>query len=376
MFNTHGESPSRTVVATMDEADLLTDVIKWFPLLEAVRGDSFDREEVEHLLGVSRATSYRVTDRLSERGLIVESSGEFALTEAGELVTNAASTFETAARTTLRSAEGNRDRLVELLGLAPALDAFGDGSLDGRELQRRLNVSKTTSYRFTQALGEMELIEKSAGRYKRTAAGDEIVRELSSFETTVRTTLTLAPILEGARDTTAPIPIEAFADATITTVNGGDAYGQVDRFIALVEETDTLWGIDLNSIVPLYIDEITQPVLNGMELEMIDTPTTVEDTVDKFPYTCAKLCVNGNVTSWLHDELPFGLAIFDDRVGIGVQGPDERRLRAFVDTDSAAVYEWATAVYESYRDESIRLEPFSKKALRETLPHREMGAST
>jgi len=273
-------------------------------------------------------------------------------------------------------AEDALQRLVELLGLAPALDAFGDGSLDGRELQRRLNVSKTTSYRFTQALGEMELIEKSAGRYKRTAAGDEIVRELSSFETTVRTTLTLAPILEGARDTTAPIPIEAFADATITTVNGGDAYGQVDRFIALVEETDTLWGIDLNSIVPLYIDEITQPVLNGMELEMIDTPTTVEDTVDKFPYTCAKLCVNGNVTSWLHDELPFGLSIFDDRVGIGVQGPDERRLRAFVDTDSAAVYEWATAVYESYRDESIRLEPFSKKALRETLPHREMGAST
>lgn len=358
------------------EADLLTDIVRWLPLLEVAREEPLNREEIEQHLGVSRATSYRITGRLNDEGLLEESEGKFVLTESGELITDAASTFETGVWASLRPSERSHDRLIDLIGLAPTLDELGKEPSDRREIERQLNVSKTTSYRLTRTLAESGLIEKSEGRYERTAPGDEVMRELSSFATTVRTALILAPILEAVGDTTPSIPIEAFADATITTLDGGDAFSQVDRFIALVEETDTLRGIDLNSIAPLYIDEITNLVLDGMELDMISTPAVVEDTADKYPYACAKLCINGNVKPMVHEELPFGLAIFDDRVGIGVQYPDERRLRVFLDTDSTAVREWANAVFESYQDESVRLKQFSKKALREAIPHREMGLST
>lgn len=358
----------------MEDDDLLTDIVDWLPLLEAARDDPIERESIEHHLGVSRATSYRIVGRLGERGLLEESNGEFVLTECGRRCTEAASTFESAVRSALEFADADRDRLIELLGLTQALEAVGDGPLDRRELERRLDVSKTTSYRFTRSLAELELIEKSGGMYERTSRGDVVAATLSSFETTVQTTLTLAPILQVLDEAAAEIPIEAFSDANVTSLDGGDAFGQVDRFIALVEETDSLRGIDLNAIAPMYIDEITKLVLEGMELEMISTPTVVEDTADKYPYACAKLCINGNVKPMIHDDLPFGLAILDDRVGIGVPHPDERRLRAFVDTNSSVVREWADAVFATYRDESIRLEQFSKKALRDALPDGEIGA--
>ena len=341
----------------LKHADLLTDVVNWFPVLRAARATALDQEDVEHHLGVSKSTGYRVTRRLCDRGLMVESDGTFTLTEFGERTTEAAATFETAVFGALPTTPRNRDRLTELIGLTPALRELDDGSVDRRDLEQRLD-------------------EKTGGRYVRTSPGDVVVDELDSFETTVRTTSLLAPVLESMGETRPPLPIEAFSDATVTSVDGGDAYGQVDRFIALVEETDTLRGIDLNSIAPMYIEEITRLVLNGMELEMISRPDVVEDTADKFPYACAKLCVNGNVKPLVHDELPFGLAVFDDHVGIGVQDPGERRLRTFIDSDSPAVLEWAAAVFDAYRDESIRLEQYSKKALREALPNQELSTGT
>lgn len=359
----------------MVDSDLLADVVKRGPLLEAIREEPHTREMVEDRIGVSTTTSYRLTGRLADLGLIAEADGSFSLTPQGRRIATATSQFESAARQTVPTDERVRDRLVELVRLAPALDAFDDGPLDRRELEEDLGVSKTTSYRFARTLDEMGLIVKSDGRYERTDAGDALAGSLASFVTTVRTTRSLAPVLEAAADTRPPIPIEALADATVTTLEDGDAFGQVDRFITLVEGTDSLRGMDLNAIAPLYIEEITSLVLDGMHLEMISTPSVVEDTADKYPYACAKLCINGNVEPWVHDDLPFGLAIFDDRVGIGVQDPDERRLRLFVDTDAPAVREWAAAVFESYRDASVRLEQLSKKALYAAFPDRELGVS-
>lgn len=126
-------------------------------------------------------------------------------------------------------------------------------------------------------------------------------------------------------------------------------------------------GFDTASVAPTYMDEFHHRILDGMETEIIDSPEVAEDIMDNYPEKCVQVCVSEYFTHWLHDNLPFGLVIFDDRIGIGVRDADSRMPQAFVDTDSPVAREWAEAVYESYKEESIRLERFTKKGLREAM---------
>lgn len=58
----------------------------------------------------------------------------------------------------------------------------------------------------------------------------------------------------------------------------------------------------------------------------------------------------GQLTLSTHEDLPFGLAIFDDRIGLGGYDPDSGMLRVFVDTDDPDAREWALQRYERYRE--------------------------
>lgn len=51
-----------------------------------------------------------------------------------------------------------------------------------------------------------------------------------------------------------------------------------------------------------------------------------------------------------HDDLPSGLAIFDDRIGLGGYDADSGMLPAFVDTDDPDAREWALKRHERYRE--------------------------
>ena len=104
-----------------------------------------------------------------------------------------------------------------------------------------------------------------------------------------------------------------------------------------------------------------------MTTELIDPLDVVEDVMDNYPEHCVQVCVSGHLTIRLHDSLPFGLAIFDDRIGVAVYDSDTSTLQGFVDTDDPEAREWAEAVYEAYEDESVLLENFTKKGLREAM---------
>lgn len=153
----------------------------------------------------------------------------------------------------------------------------------------------------------------------------------------------------------------------MTSAERGDPYSPVARFVALVQETETLRGLDVDAIAPLYMDEIQRRIVDGMNTEDITHPGAVKDSLDGYPDKCMEACASGYLTVRLHDDLPFGLAIFDDRVGIGVCERDTRNLRVFVDTDSSAVREWAEAVYEVYESEAILLEEYTQQGFREAL---------
>lgn len=253
------------------------------------------------------------------------------------------------------------DLLVDLVRRSPLLEELQRGRrLDRRELQERLGVSRATSHRHLKLLGELGLIEKTNNEFRLTDSGTLLTKALVQFKREARSALRLGPVSQAIEDAPIPIDIEAFAGANVTSAEHGDPYSSVARFVSLVRETDTLRGFNMDVIAPFYLIEIQQRIVDGMVTEDIALPDVVENALVGYPDKCVEACASGNLTIWLHEDLTFGLAIFDDRVGIGIPEQGARTLRVFVDTDSPDVREWAEAVYESYGSEAVRLEAYTR----------------
>lgn len=256
--------------------------------------------------------------------------------------------------------------LVQMLRHRHVFAALLEEPLERRQLEDRLGVSRATSHRYVRTLERRGLVQKTNGRFVLTDLGTDIAETVGMFETTVSARLRLAPMLDLMRDLTPPVEIEAFEQATITSVEHGDPFAPLTRFISLVQGTKTLRGINTCGIAPTYMGEFQERILDGMQTELIDLPHILEDIMERYPERCVQVCVSEYLTLWIHednDALPFGLVIFDDRVGIGIFDTANGTVAAFVDTDEPAAIEWATAVYRQYQDESSRLEQFTKQGL-------------
>ncbi len=341
--------------------------IKQFAILEALRDGSNTGDRLENSLDLSTATIYRRTGRLTELGLVEESDRVFSLTTFGEVITSELTAFRTGVGRLEDDSGTTPAQLVDLLRYGPLLDALDEDSLDRRAIEDHLGISRSTSHRFTRALADSGLIRKSAGRYSLTGRGESIRETICTFENNSRTALDLAPILEALSDTYPGFDIERFSDATVTSAEHGDPYSPMTRFISLLNETETLRGLDTFSIAPGYMEEYQQHILDGMQTEVIDVPEASADVMENYPELCVEVCVSDNFELRLHNDLPFGLVILDDVVGVGVRRDSDRTVRTFVDTDAPDVWAWADGLYESYKEEAPRVEQFTKTGLREAM---------
>ena len=248
------------------------------------------------------------------------------------------------------------ERLIDLIRRAPMLDALRSaGGMDRRDLERHLGVSKSTVHRFTRALREEGLVERSSGEFVLTPLGEVCTETLVEFETGIETAWAVAPVLEVASAHGIEVDLGAFADATVTTAEPGNPYRPVNRFMSLVSETETLRGLDPASINPLHLDEINERIVDGMRTAAVFPPAVVEELLRTNPERAERVFASGNLALRVHDDLPFGLTLCDDRVGVGVYGDETGLLRTYVDTDAPAAREWAERVYANYREEAAEL---------------------
>lgn len=264
------------------------------------------------------------------------------------------------------SFEAETDELIRVLRHRHVFAELQDEALERRQLEDRLSVSRATSHRYVRTLEELGLVEKTNGRFVLTDLGTDIAGAVATYEREISARLRLAPMVDVMADVTPPIDIAAFEEATVTNVEHGDPFAPLTRFVSLVQETETLRGINTCHIAPTYMDEFQGRILDGMQTELIDHPQILEDIMERYPEKCVQVCVSENLTLWIHEDrnaLPFGLVLFDDRVGIGLFDTTKGTLEAVIDTDDPAAIAWATAVYSRYQAESSQLENFTKKGL-------------
>ena len=247
------------------------------------------------------------------------------------------------------------EELVELARRASALTILREGTLNRRELQERLEVSRPTVHRLTRSFEDRGLVERSDGELALTPVGEIITETVIEFQRTVQTARRIEPFFEVVSDCDPVFVREAFADATVTTADPGDPYSGVRRFMTLVENSDTLRGIDPTAINPLHLDELHEQIIDGMETDAVFLPEVVESLIESNPDRAREAFESGNLTLRTHDDIPFGITLCDDRIGVGIYDNDTGLLKTYIDTDAPAAREWAEAVYLEYRDRSTYL---------------------
>lgn len=268
------------------------------------------------------------------------------------------------------SLETETDELVQVLRHRHVFAELQEGPLERRQLEDRLDVSRSTSHRYVRTLQELGLVEKTDGRYALTDLGAGIAEAVATFETEVGTRLRLAPMMDVVRDVTPPVDIAAFEDATVTSVDHGEPFAPLRRFVSLVQKTETLRGINTARIAPTYLDEFQGRILDGMQTELIDSPHITEDIMERYPEKIIQVCASENVTILIHEDegtLPFGLVLLDDHVAIGLFHTTKGTLETLIDTDEPAAIEWATAVYDQYKSESTQLDNATLDSLKEAI---------
>jgi predicted transcriptional regulator len=250
---------------------------------------------------------------------------------------------------------GNRvdtDRLGDIVRHGPVLEALRQAPLDRGEIEERLDVSRATSHRFTRWLDEHGFVEKVDGRFQLTGAGEAVADEVLRFEANVQTVHRMAPLLATICKDHQEFVVEPFVDATVTVAKPDDPYQPVERFLSLVDESDTFRGFNTTHMAPLVLGEFHQRVFENTDTEIIYLPHIVEKLVEAYPTQARAAIESGHLTLRTREELPYGLAIFDERVGIGGYDASTGQMEVFVDTESPIAREWAQRVYASVRADS------------------------
>lgn len=172
------------------------------------------------------------------------------------------------------------------------------------------------------------------------------------FEANVGIAHRLAPLLNCVCENHQEFVIEPFVDATVTVAEPSSPYRPVERFIALVGESETFRGFNTTHMAPLVLGEFHQQVFDDTETEIIYLPQIVEKLFETYPEQATDAITRGDLALRTRGDLPYGLALFDDRVGIGGYDTSTGQMQVFVDTDSPIAREWAERVYPSVRADS------------------------
>lgn len=244
------------------------------------------------------------------------------------------------------------DRLIEFVRYRPMLEAVFQNPLDRGDIERELEISRATSHRFTKRLIELGLIRKTDRKFHLTGYGEVVLDEVFRFETNVRAGRRLAPLLDAICEYHREFVVGPFADAHVTTAEPANPYAPMERFVSLVDETETFRGFNTTQMAPPSIGTLGGGLFAGIDAEIIYLPETIETVLANDPRRTRSAIESGSLRLRSRDSLPYGLAIFDESVGIGGYDEDTGMLRVFVDTDAVIAREWAEGVYELFAADS------------------------
>lgn len=238
-------------------------------------------------------------------------------------------------------------RVTALAGLARRPQSRAD-------LLAMTGVSQSTIGRTLREFEARNWVRRGGRQYEATQLGAFVASGIRELIDRVETEQKLRDIWECLPAETSGFTIEMCSDATVTVAETNNPYRPVNQFLSLLRETDQFRfvGFDLALLEPCK-DELCQRIIDGMQTEIINPPSVIKYIRLNFPEQFAETLESGNLTVWVHDDLPpYGVGIFDDRISISGYDSENGTVKVLIDTDAPAARMWAESLYTSYQRET------------------------
>ncbi|WP_440990516.1 helix-turn-helix transcriptional regulator [Haloarchaeobius baliensis] len=249
------------------------------------------------------------------------------------------------------------DDAVALLHRAPVLAACRGGPTDRSTLADRAGVSRATAYRATNALTERGLLERRTDGYRLTGFGRAVLTHVESFEAGLAGARTLAPLLARVDAPELVSNTHLFTDATVLTADRSAPYRIDQELASIVADTSReMVGVTTSFGSPVVMERTYEVVRSGVPVEWVLTPETFEGVRSHHGDGHDELMAMDTTATYLIDEPPLDIAIYDDTLVVPSYDPDSGVVAAVATTDDPDALAWARGVFEDCRERAERLD--------------------
>lgn len=235
--------------------------------------------------------------------------------------------------------------VVEIVKRAPILDALRDGSLSATRLEDRLSFSRSTIHRATNRLTALDMLEKRGDEFALTSFGRVAARRLEEYRRDLETGSRLAPFLN-AVDSDIEFPVGLLSDATVTPPRPGRPHFVIKRASDLMADSDSLRMFSA-VVSPVYVERCCEHAMEGASVTVIFDRQVLDILFDEYASEARAATREGELEVLVHDDCPFELFVFDDRVAMTAHRSSGGQT-PFVESTNPDVYAWAERLFERY----------------------------
>lgn len=241
----------------------------------------------------------------------------------------------------------------------PALVALTERPRSRSELCELTGVSSSTIRRTLDEFEDRIWIRKDGYQYAATRLGEVVASGMEELVEQVETERQLRDVWHWLPDEISDFSVETWAAMTVTVAGPDAPYRPVNRFESLLEETAEFRFVHPKiALMEPCLDVLLQLLDEGVDIVLVDQQDSHTYFITTYPERSAEMMQRDNFTVLEHDSLPpYGLGLLDDRVAISCYEQESGTVQALVDTDVAAVREWAESTYEMYRSDALPVEP-------------------
>jgi predicted transcriptional regulator len=233
-----------------------------------------------------------------------------------------------------------------------------DPGLDRRELDSRLEVSRTTVSRNLDRLVEREWVEEDRGTYRATPCGELLATELTDVLETVERARQVRPFFQWVSTESFDLGCRQLRDADVVVSTPGNPYAPVDRHVDRLSTARRL-----RCVLPVTgrraLETVEQAVRDGatsFEVVVAQEVAASFEHDDSLAPIFEGFRSHDRIEVFVTDaQVPYYLGIVDDVVQVGV-GDDDGVPRALVESNDEAVREWAAETYRRYRESARPLD--------------------
>lgn len=232
-----------------------------------------------------------------------------------------------------------------------------EGEFSKRELNDRFDVSRVTVQRNVDALEQRDWIDNSHPTYAITPLGELVVEEVSPLTESVAITQKLRPFLKWIPRDSFDLDPRVLADATILEVDRANPTDWVHHHVSRIRSASTAWALLPGTGTEAWEAAVDSSADGEFESVLVVSPEVAETlrTEPEYADKIELLFDRGALQLYVYyGPIPYHFGRLDQYVYFVVMD-DEGIPRAFVETESDTVHEWAESEFESYRTQA---EPF------------------